>query len=77
MSKDKLLAAEQCKEMLRSQLLTATRELNESNAKVDEYLGAIKQLVNKEKQLELEKAELMQVSPLLPLTQSGLRLVLF
>ena len=61
MSKDKLLAAEQCKEMLRSQLLTATRELNESNAKVDEYLGAIKQLVSKEKQLELEKAELMQV----------------
>lgn len=60
MSKDKLLAAEQCKEMLRNQLFVATNELNEANARIDDYLAKMKHMINKEKQLEMEKSDLMQ-----------------
>ena len=58
MSKDKLSAAEQCKEMLRAQLVVLTDELNESNAKTEKYLDIIKEFTNKEKQSENEKKDL-------------------
>ena len=44
MSKDKLLAAEQCKELLRAQLVAITEELNEAVSKVAEQACTIDEL---------------------------------
>ncbi len=58
MSRDKLVAAEQCKEMLRAQVVVLTNELNASNAKIETYLAKITEHTAKEKQHELEKEDL-------------------
>lgn len=55
MSRDKLLAAEQCKEMLRAQLVVITDELNEANSKLSKQISTISELQQKEKQFDEEK----------------------
>ncbi len=62
MSRDKLQASEQCKEMLRAQLLALTDELKESNNKNEQITTQIKDLIEKEKQFQAEKLELSQVN---------------
>lgn len=57
MSRDKLLAAEQCKEMLRAQVVVLTNELNASNSKIETYLGKISESASREKQHEMEREE--------------------
>lgn len=58
LSNEKLQAAEQCKEMLRSQVLVLTNELNSSNSKIESYLGKLNEYTNREKQLRAENDEL-------------------
>ena len=53
MYKDKLQAAEQCKEMLRSQLTVVANELNESNQKNSELSQKIAENISKEKNSDL------------------------
>lgn len=62
MSRDKLQASEQCKEMLRAQLVALTDELKESNNKNEQITTQIKDLIEKEKQFQAEKLELSQVN---------------
>jgi hypothetical protein len=57
MSRDKLMAAEQCKEMLRAQVVVLTCELNASNAKIENYLAKMNELAAKEKMVDIEKEE--------------------
>jgi archaellum component FlaC len=54
MSRDKLQASEQCKEMLRAQLVTLTNELNESNTQTEKYLNQVRDYQAREKSFELE-----------------------
>lgn len=58
MSRDKLLAAEQCKEMLRAQLVVITDELNEANSKLSKQISTISELQQREKQFDEEKRQL-------------------
>ena len=58
MSRDKLLAAEQCKEMLRAQVVVLTNELNASNAKIETYLAKLSEMAAKEKHSDIDKDEL-------------------
>ena len=58
MSKDKLLAAEQCKEMLRAQMVALTEELDAANTKIDIHLATIKLHSDNEKKHEEEKNDL-------------------
>jgi hypothetical protein len=60
MSREKLLAAEQCKEMLRAQVVVLTNELNASNAKIETYLGKLNEHAVKEKQIDIEKEEVCE-----------------
>jgi hypothetical protein len=62
MSRDKLQASEQCKEMLRAQLVALTDELKESNCKNEKITAQIMDFIEKEKKNETEKEELSQVS---------------
>lgn len=59
MSRDKLLAAEQCKEMLRAQLVVLTNELSEANNKISKQLDTIQEFSAREKQSEIEKSDLV------------------
>jgi hypothetical protein len=59
MSKDKLLAAEQCKEMLRAQMVALTDELDAANAKIDIHLATIKLHSDNEKKQDEEKNDLL------------------
>jgi chromosome segregation ATPase len=61
MSRDKLLAAEQCKDMLRAQLVVVTDELSESNKKLETHLKIVQEAIEREKKLESEKAQLAKV----------------
>jgi hypothetical protein len=58
MCKDKLLAAETCKEMLHTQLTTVSGDLTEANKKIDSYLETIKDIENKNKNSDAEKNQL-------------------
>lgn len=60
MSRDKLHASEQCKEMLRDQLVTLTNELNESNNQNEKYSNQIRDYQAQEKNFELEGEEASQ-----------------
>jgi hypothetical protein len=59
MSKDKLLAAEQCKEMLRAQMIALTDDLDAANAKIDIHLATIKLHSDNEKKYEEEKIDML------------------
>ena len=61
MSRDKLQASEQCKEMLRAQLVVLTDELNEAHTKTENYLAQIKDFADKEKRMDMEREEFSQV----------------
>lgn len=60
MSKDKLQAAEQCKEMLRAQLVVLTDELNSANSKLDIHLTTIRKHETNEETYKHEKESLVQ-----------------
>ena len=56
MSKDKINAAEQCKEMLHNQLRSLTDELEESKQKMSVHYNVSNDLTDRLAQIEFEKA---------------------